>query len=84
MRIHSGEKPFTTSQQCGVSFTQGGILNRDMKVHTGRSRTHALCLESFDQNEKLEVHMRIHTGEKLYSCPSVERVLIKMKSLMYT
>ncbi len=42
--------------QCGVSFHKK-VLNRDMKVHTGRSRTHAL---------------------------SVERVLIKTKSLKYT
>lgn len=74
MRVHTGEKTFTC-QRCGGSFNRKGNLNVHMKIQTGEFYTCPQCGNSMDN---VLPKKELHTPVK-----SVQRVLLKMKTLVH-
>ena len=60
--------------ECGRVFSQKGLLDRHMRIHTGDRRFKCeVCGKSFIQSYQLTDHMRIHTGDKPFVCTECQR-----------
>lgn len=71
--VHSEESSLYQCEMCSYTTSTQKLLNKHLKIHSGRPYECKFCQKTFRRKEHLKTHSWTHTGDRPYVCKNCGR-----------